>query len=88
MYEHGEMTLTVDYKHKQAELLGKKFHLADKVTIGGALSKSSIGKSTMIVFYIKVMLRLLLLFSRYSKLLIFQTSKKEVISVSNKIVIN
>lgn len=43
VYENGEVTLTVDYKHKQAEPYGRKFHLAGTVTIGGGLSKSSLG---------------------------------------------
>lgn len=43
VYENDEMTLIVDYKHKQAEPYGRKFLLSDTVTIGGGLSKSNLG---------------------------------------------
>jgi hypothetical protein len=41
-YASGELTLTVDYKYKTAQLFGVKFQLGDRVIIGSG-GKSNLG---------------------------------------------
>ena len=41
-YSNGELTLTVDYKYKTAQLFGLQFQLGDKVIIGSG-GKSNLG---------------------------------------------
>lgn len=41
-YTNGELTLTVDYKFKTAQLFGLQFQLGDRVVIGSG-GKSNLG---------------------------------------------
>jgi hypothetical protein len=50
-YTNGELTLTVDYKFKTAQLFGLTFHLGDRVVIGSGDKSNSVGKSNLGIYF-------------------------------------